>query len=218
MLPMPTDSARLKDKLHALGDRHAEPSRIRIHRAISWLARAEREAGDPDAQFVFLWIAFNAAYAQEFGETENTRVQLNAFFVKLLALDADKRLAALLFGQFTGPIRTMIGNKFVFEPFWKALREHDVSNRWKEQFDGSGKLATRAVLESRSDIVLSVVFDRLYVLRNQIVHGGATWNSQLNRAQVRDGVAILLSVIPVVIDLMLDHPEVDFGDILYPVV
>lgn len=37
-----------------------------MHRALSWLNRAEREPDDYDARFIFLWIAFNAAYAQEF--------------------------------------------------------------------------------------------------------------------------------------------------------
>ena len=46
--------------------------------------------------------------------------------------------------------------------------------------------------------VLSIVFDRLYVLRNQLVHGGATWNSQVNRQQLRDGVAILGTLVPLI--------------------
>lgn len=29
-------------------------------------------------------------------------------------------------------------------------------------------------------MILSILFDRLYVLRNQLVHGGATWNSDVN--------------------------------------
>ena len=62
------------------------------------------------------------------------------------------------------------------------------------------------------------MFDRLYVLRNQLIHGGATWNSSVNRAQVKDGVHILLALVPVVIGLMLRRPEADFGEILYPVV
>lgn len=66
--------------------------------------------------------------------------------------------------------------------------------------------------------VLGVVFDRLYVLRNQIVHGGSTWNSSVNRAQVRDGATIMMTVVPTLIDLMLDHPELDFGAINYPVI
>jgi hypothetical protein len=50
--------------------------------------------------------------------------------------------------------------------------------------------------------VLSFVFDRLYVLRNQLVHGGSTWNSGINRTQVRDGTAILGFLMPVFADLM----------------
>lgn len=38
---------------------------IRVHRAISWLNRAEQCKNDPDGKFVFLWISFNAAYANE---------------------------------------------------------------------------------------------------------------------------------------------------------
>jgi len=208
----------LKTRLHELSERHAETSRTRLHRAISWIARAEQEPDDPDAQFILLWIAFNAAYAKDFGGDESARAQLSAFFSALLSIDTDKRLSSLLFVQFTGPIRTLIANKFVFEPFWRALRDHDSSGRWEEQFQASSKIATRAVLEGKADIVLGVVFDRLYVLRNQLVHGGATWNSSINRDQVKDGAKILFSVIPAMIELMLDHPEKEFGEILYPVV
>lgn len=62
-----------------------------------------------------------------------------------------------------------------------------------------------------------IVFDRLYVLRNQLIHGGATWNSQINRAQVADGIAILGTLVPLVLAIMMEHPQ-DYGDVLYPVV
>ena len=74
------------------------------------------------------------------------------------------------------------------------------------------------MLEGRIDVVLGIVFDRLYVLRNQLVHGGANWNSRANRGQVKDGANIMSEVVPIVVELMLDHSELDFGDILYPVV
>jgi hypothetical protein len=66
--------------------------------------------------------------------------------------------------------------------------------------------------------VLSILFDRLYVLRNQVLHGGATWNSSVNRNQVRDGARILGFLVPVFIDLMMDHPDEDWGAPHYPVV
>ena len=216
---MTTQAAQsLKDKLRTASDTHEEPSRVRIHRAISWLARAERETDDPDARFVFLWIAFNAAYAKAFGFEESSRAQLAAFFSHLLAVDADKRLAGLMFSQFSGPLRTLIANKHVFEPFWRALRDHDSSGHWETQFQSSSRVAMRAVLDGRIDVVLGVVFDRLYVLRNQIVHGGATWNSRVNREQLRDAVAILGALLPALLDIMIAHPQHDLGGVLYPVV
>ena len=212
------DAASLKDKLHACADSHVESSRIRIHRSISWLARSETETDDADAQFVFLWIAFNAAYAREFGADASERDQLNAYFGKLLAVDREQRLQKLMFSQFTGAVRTLIDNKFVFEPLWKALRGHDASNRWEAQFARSKEVAMKALMGSQTDVVLSIVFDRLYVLRNQIVHGGATWNSKMNRAQVRDGARILIAIVPEILMLMLDNPAIDLGEIMYPVV
>ena len=191
--------------------------RVRIHRAISWLARSEQEEGDADARYIFQWIALNAVYAQAFVDvTERERAR--RFIDTLVALDTERRLHDALFRQFTGPIRTLLDNRFVFEPFWIALREHDSSDRWQRQFTASRKAALAAVMQGDTATVLSVVFDRLYVLRNQLVHGGATWNSQVNRGQVRDGVAILAVLVPVVIAVMLEHPEVGFGEVLYPVV
>lgn len=215
---MPANSLTLKTKHHLVAERHSESSRVRLHRAISWLKRAEAEPDDFDAQFVFLWIAFNAAYAKEFGFESPEREQLSQFLTSLLSVDQHKCLQEIVFTQFTGPIRTLVENSFVFEPFWRALREHDGSGHWELQFAGSKKAALKSVMDGRTDKVLSIVFDRLYVLRNQLVHGGATWNSSVNRKQVRDGANILMAIVPIVIDLMLDHPELEFGAILYPVV
>jgi len=122
-----------------------------------------------------------------------------------------------VFQQFSGPIRTLIDNKFVFEPFWRALREHDASNRWQASFGASHKAALGSIMSGDTATVLSIVFDRLYVLRNQLVHGGATWNSSINRAQVKDGVRILTAIVPAIVGLMLEYPELELGDVLYPV-
>ena len=55
--------------LAALVQRHKEqralgntPFTLRIHRALSWLKRAEAAGEDDDVAFICLWIGFNAAY------------------------------------------------------------------------------------------------------------------------------------------------------------
>jgi hypothetical protein len=208
----------LKERLKAAGEQVPEPVRVRLHRAISWLKRAEQETQDHDARFIFLWIAFNAAYAQEFGFEQPERELLRGFLKKLVGVDSDKALHRVLFQQFTGPVRLLVENKYVFDPFWRALRDHDSSNAWGERFMKEKRAALRAVVAAETVPVLTVVFDRLYVLRNQLVHGGATWNSSVNRQQVADGANLLHSLLPVIIELMLGHPELDYGEIAYPVV
>ena len=214
----PPSSDALKQRHRAIRDGQDANAGTRLHRAISWLARAEQEADDPDACFIFQWVALNAAYAREFSREDSERDRFRLFVVSLVELDRQRTLHNALFSQFSGPVRTLIGNKFVFEPFWTALREHDPSNRWEASFAGSTKAAMDAIMGQDTTTVLSIVFDRLYVLRNQLVHGGATWNSQVNRAQVRDGVAILGTLLPLMLAVMLDRPDHDFGEVLYPVV
>lgn len=210
--------AAMKARLKRDADKYPESTRIRLHRSLSWLVRAERETKDPDAAFIFLWIAFNAAYAREFGQGENERQRLSEFIATLLAADHDKTLHAIVFKQFSGPIRTLIDNKFVFEPFWRALREHDSSNRWEASFNSSHKAALASIMQGDTATVLSIVFDRLYVLRNQLVHGGATWNSSINRAQVRDGVRILSILTPTMLEIMFEQHTHLFGEVQFPVV
>lgn len=207
----------LKLRLKSNPERYSEPQRVRLHRALSWLGRAQSEASDPDAQFIFLWIAFNAAYAKEIGFDESERDKFDCFNRSLVSNDKENALHDILFQKYSGPIRTLLDNKFVFEPFWKALRDYDSSNRWEVSFANSKKAALGAILAGDTAKVLGIVFDRLYVLRNQLVHGGATWNSKVNRAQLKDGTAIMMALTPVILGLMLDCPEIDVGDIMYPV-
>ncbi len=214
---MPITALALKERHREIRDGQPDALRLRIHRSLSWLIRSEQEADDPDTRFILQWIALNAAYAREFGREETERDRARGFVETLVRLDANKRLHQALFQQFTGPIRTLIDNKFTFEPFWTAMRTHDSSGRWEESFANSKKAAFAAVMQGDTSKVLGIVFDRLYVLRNQLIHGGATWNSQINRAQVADGIAILGTLVPLVLAIMMEHPQ-DYGDVLYPVV
>jgi hypothetical protein len=66
--------------------------------------------------------------------------------------------------------------------------------------------------------VLSIVLSRLYTLRNQLMHGGATWNSSVNRDQIRDCANLLGKLVPLVIEIMMDNVNTLWSDACYPVV
>ena len=51
------DSTALKEVHRQIRDAQPDSTRVRLHRAISWLNRAEQEDEDTDARFLFLWIA-----------------------------------------------------------------------------------------------------------------------------------------------------------------
>ena len=208
----------LKERHREIRDGQPEALRLRIHRALSWLIRSEQESEDLDTRFILQWIALNAAYAREFGREETERDRVRGFFETLVKRDSERRLHQALFQQFSGPVRTLIDNKFTFEPFWTAMRTHDSSGRWEESFANAKKAAFAAVMLGDTAKVLGIVFDRLYVLRNQLVHGGATWDSQLNRSQIADGAAILGTLVPLVLSIMIEQSDQDYGEVLYPVV
>lgn len=194
---------------------------LRVHRSISWIGRAEKEVEDTDAQFVFFWIAFNAAYADEravAGIAIGEKATYADFFTRLVRLDNKKRIYQAIWQQFSGPIRLLLANKYVFSPFWQFHNGVEEYVDWERRFGAAQKVVASALASGDTVKILSLVFDRLYVLRNQMVHGGSTWGGKVNRHQVRDGAAILGFLLPVFVDLMMDNPHEDWGVPFYPVV
>ena len=217
-----TASVLTQKRLSVWPDRFPEDDglALRIHRAISWIGRAEEEKDDYDAAFVFYWIAFNAAYAQDIRSAQDMgeRDRLGEYFNKLVYLDTDRRIFNALWNRFPDSVRVLLDNKFVFQPFWNYHNGLAGYYNWESRFQSSKNLVARALGDSDTGTILSTLFDRLYVLRNQIIHGGATWNSSVNREQVRDGARIMTFLVPVFIDIMLDNPEQQWGPTYYPIV
>lgn len=215
------DHNGLKSKQRALREKFHINLSLRVHRALSWLDRADKcDDDDADAQFIFLWIAFNAAYAEDLGQVtpDASRNLFRAYFEKLIPLDQDRRIYNALWTRFSGPIRLLLDNKFVYHRFWSHHNGVPGHDDWEQKFSIARQQAQSALASQNTLIVLTTLFDRLYVLRNQLMHGGATWNSTVNRAQVRDGAAILAFLIPLFIDLMMDNPNLPWGKPNYPVI
>jgi len=211
----------LKARHRAERDDYPQSLSLRVHRALSWLDRAERETEDADARFIFLWVAFNAAYANNLEDRQNIGEQrlFSEFLGKLADSDKDQQLYMLLWDRYAKDIRAFVDNQFVYKHFWDFQNGLMTEEQWQESFDKSKK-AFAASLGKKMDTktMLSILFQRLYVLRNQLVHGGATWNGKVNRSQVESGAAILQDIVSVVINLMMNNPNQTWGDPIYPVV
>lgn len=211
-------SIHLKNKLKAVHDSFAQNDAIRLHRAISWLKCAEEQEENQDLKFIALWIAFNACYADndmaDYMLTEKKRFR--DFIQKLISCDVENRIFSLLWHKFSGPIRLLVDNQFAYKPFWDAHKGDSVD--WERLFSQS-KIDSRNYLAYQQvPQLLGVVLDRLYTVRNQLIHGGATYRSKVNRSQVKDAGKILEYLMPTIVDIMITNNKEDWGKINYPVV
>ena len=191
---------------------------LRIHRSLSWLQCAEQQENE-DSRFISLWISFNAAYAHEIDNRQQfreRRVLLN-FFKLLLDVDSENQLYQIVWNEFPNSIRMLISNQYVFQQFWDYQNQKISEAQWKESFETSKVQANKALGRMETIKVLAIVFDRLYTLRNQLIHGGATWNGSVNREQLRDAARILGQVVPTIIHIMLNNKPGIIGQPCYPV-
>ncbi|RBP32789.1 hypothetical protein DFR65_102124 [Oceanihabitans sediminis] len=208
----------LKTELKKLYGKIDQNDAIRLHRAISWVKCAEDHENNPDLKFITLWIAFNACYADndahEYILSEKKRFK--EFISKLVQCDSEERFFKLLWYKFSGPVRLLIDNKYAYKQFWDAQRGENID--WERLFNQS-KIDSRNYLANQQvSKLLGLVLDRLYTVRNQLIHGGATYESNLNRSQVQDAGQILEFLMPIIIDIMINNIFEDWGVINYPVI
>lgn len=196
-----------------------ESFRLRIHRSLSWLKQAE-QIEELDFKFISLWIAFNAAYAREIEDIPiGDKATFNEFIMRICALDEEHQVYNLIWQKFSGSIRLLLDNKYIFQPFWDFHNEKISETEWEKAFFLAKDKLLYALEEKKTDKVLTGLFQRLYTLRNQILHGGSTFNSKVNREQVKDGCNILSFLIPVMLEIMMKHhDDIEWGKPFYPVI
>ena len=203
----------------------------RLQRSRSWLERAASEQ-DIDTKYILLWIAFNAAYAlernaakEEFGEDGNDPPdwKLRMRFFEILTRVRSRQIHATIRGQLWNPATSIMKNEYVYWGFWESLTDDrfDWENwRLKRQFTREQDKVTRLLSRpggEHTGYVLQKMFDRLGVLRNQLMHGCATQQGALNRRQVVDATRILEILVPLFVGVMEEYPDEKWGKISYPV-
>ncbi|WP_157960698.1 HEPN domain-containing protein [Primorskyibacter marinus] len=154
------DHTALKAKQRAIREGFPETMGLRAHRAISWIGRAEACGKDDDARFIFLWSAFNAAYAdeQEFqAVAPGERAAFVEYFGRLVALDQDQRIYKALWQRFSGPVRMLMENRYVFNLFWQYHNGIDGFEDWKERFKTSARSFAQSFQAGDSVCVLSFI-------------------------------------------------------------
>jgi hypothetical protein len=212
--------SELKEYQRSNRDTFPDALGLRSHRALSWLQKAEASQGDEDAQYIFLWIAFNAAYANDLASFQRPSEShaLQDFLRKICELDTDNRIANLIWQEYSDKYRILLDNKFVFQPFWDYHNGLCTESEWQQRFSKHRSAANQALAQQDTAKFLGILFVPLYTLRNQLVHGGATCAGAVNREQLKLGCQILSQLVPLIIEMMMRNPGTLWGDAYYPVV
>lgn len=205
----PSDKKEFKEK---------ESFLLRFRRAISWLGRAQQMEKDAkstdkelDTQFIFLWIGFNALYAREPQKNLGSMLEMEKYFQDLLKCPGEPKdnIYKIINGVLKEKFDSLRKNIFVSRDFWN--KEMGIDRDRDKPFPGWKISVTKEIL--------CCVFQRLYVLRNQLMHGASTSGKTRNKDQLIDGAEIMHYLLPVFIEIMLKSPEdkwKKWGKIWYP--
>ena len=176
--------------------------------------------------YIFLWISFNAAYGQDplVGDDRDLTESdhFKEFLRKILERDINDSIKTVLLELYPDPIRNLMRNHYVFQPFWKWIRNPFMNRDWRRRIRNRNLRVFGALNNGQvDDNVLSEIFSRLYQLRNQIFHGGTTFAAGKGWSQVRDGSRIMVNLVPKILDIMQSEMEKNpdtelWGAVAYP--
>ena len=115
-------------------------------------------------------------------------------------------------------VQTILDNEYIYRIFWLFEKGQMRFENWLETLETQQIRVARAYREKDVTFILTTLFERLYILRNQIIHGGATYRGRVNRSQVEDGATVMMALMPLIAELMMDGPDVDWGVATFPVI
>lgn len=195
--------------------------RVRVHRACKALEQAEAieaaAGGDEsagDVAFVLRWVALNALYGRwdfERGMPQKDRVAVDEFTSEACRVDAEGRVLASL-RAVADDGKELLANPFLVERFWKDPEWEQVRPNKRRAAEFRNEL-----LEERPSAALQRLLMSVYFLRCQIVHGGATLGSGLNRVTVVPARRILGVLSSQLLALVVEHGlEMEWGPLNYP--
>lgn len=216
-------------KQRTLADCHPQQqhNKDRMRRAESWLKRSRQSEKGSVERFVFLWISFNSAYGVERSKKKNEIDSVRSFLT--IALEKDKEAASKdkarleeIFSFKKELIAVILENPCISEQFWDYVhKRNSIGEEWREKFTLENDNVLTAWENRDLENFLPPIFSRLYILRNQVIHGGATHPHKAGERQIKHGTALMDFLIPGLIKIVRKDIEKNpnsksWGKVEYP--
>ncbi len=187
---------------------------IRIWRGLSWLERAEGfQAVDTEGRFISCWIALNALYGRLDDQHRPwaDRDALKTFITHIWHLDAHAALRQIL-GRRQTAVLNLIEDPYLTIQFWENQSAPAIRQAKKDAKD-----AILAYQKPNRLPIMRLLFDRLYVMRNQVFHGASTKGSKLNRRALQSSATVLMELLLAMLAIMIEQGiSEDWGRVCYP--
>ena len=220
-----------------------ESNMIRMQRAISWLRRdCELQMGSSgssmDITFIMHWIAFEALYGtKEYFDLSKPHQgnsgavkEVLGFYKVIEKNETDRKRHVKAMLEVWPDIILLVENPFIDPANWAryykgTTKAGSKSNPFARKTAKSSKPGKTGLNDiSKFNQILKDLYQRLYQLRNQLFHGNATYKGsedQDRASQIVSGARVMQSLLPVLIESILDamevYPESErWGMVLYP--
>lgn len=202
-----------------------QENKDRLQRAKTWYAQSGKVAPGSDEQFLFLWIAFEAAYGSELDSKYESNAskpkRFQKFIDNILVRDKKDAIKKHIKKEFT-PILRLLENKYTFEPFWEYIRGEKSAANWETRLENYKKRTITNWQKGKVNPIFREALMRLSTLRNQMVHGSKTYGeASFGRSQLHSGCIIMKPLVGLIIKVMdadiAKNPDTAiWGPIIYP--
>lgn len=196
---------------------------IRMQRSLSWMQRFAEEEVDEDIGFILHWIAFESLYGQDDNSQFTTRdnkptvlQEIVKFFDELEKSERDRSKLVNAAIEMLDDINSTFANPYISNEAWavyykgstKAGSKHNPFAKAADKF----KPYTQSKLKDPHQFnkVIKDLFQRLYLVRNQLFHGNASYK-QDKSPQVVSAFHILRKLMPLIVEIMLRSLEDNLG-------
>ena len=190
---------------------------FRMQRCLSWWKKSILFHDDMDMQFMTAWVALNALYAQ--GETiAQEQDHLLQFVQHMYHKDFDQRMSRIIWEKYPHSLEILLTHPYLQQSFWDWRNQKISEVTWRANFEDEKQQILHAMQQHDSASILSFVFKRLFTLQQQILQGGATYSSAINRKQLSHANTLLCALMPCFIQILLENLEnVELSQPFYPV-
>jgi hypothetical protein len=180
---------------------------IRVHRSLSWSARAATLAeSHPEAEVLYLWIAFNSLYGLWDAERNCPGHDHDARrgFIHTFA-KADKPATEAFLQANKATVKKLLGSPYLSGVFWRDPHAPKAAQLATTDLYKLDSLMKPGDSPAHAHLI-DLAFERVYIFRGQLVHGASTGGSRLNRPTLTASLEWLRKAVP-----FMQHLAIEFG-------